>query len=254
MSSFRLLERFRATFEGVRYLHRSSKLGDLIALELYEDLYVIRRSAIYNRRVDAREVGINSANDRRGVTARRGDGTFGELVPGSAPLVDPGHVVARGQVATVEIGVEVKIMSKAMIKQVGRVQSDIRDQLQHFRRKRDNPICLAIVGVNRAGQYVSYEGIREWPTTGKGGKYPHPVQEAVTVEATLRAEIYPLVDDLVILRYEATNYPPYEFKWVDPEATANDYGAILARVARDYDGRFGGRSEAGDRRGPRGGG
>ena len=38
MSSFRLLDRFRATFEGVRYLHRSSKLGDLIALELYEDL------------------------------------------------------------------------------------------------------------------------------------------------------------------------------------------------------------------------
>ncbi len=240
MSSFRLLDKFRATFEGVRYLHRSSKLGDLIALELYEDLYAIRRSAQYNARVDAREVGINSANDRRGVKARRGDGTFGELVPGSEPLMDVGHAVPRGHVATVEIGVEVKIMSKAMIKQIGRVQSDIRDQLQHFRRRNDDPICIAIVGVNRADQYVSYEGVREWPTTGKGG-YPHPAQEADAVEATLRDELYPLVDGLLVLRYRATNYPPHSFEWVDSEATANDYGAILLRVARDYDTRFGGR-------------
>ena len=239
-SSFRLLDKFRSTFEGARYRHRSSKLGDLIALELYEDLYAIHRSALYNQRVDARDVAINSANLRRGVRARRGDGTFGELVPGSEPIVDDGYFVARGHVATIEIGVEVKIMSKAMIKQVGRVQSDIRDQLQHFRRKRDNPICVAIVGVNRAEQYVSYEGVREWATTGSG-KYRHPAQEADAVESILREELDPLVDDLVVLRYRATNYPPHEFEWVDAAATAHDYGAMLARMARDYDERFGGR-------------
>lgn len=243
MTSFRLLDKFQSIFEGMCYRHRSSKLGDLVAIELYEDLYAIHRTTYYNHRVDSREAGINSGNLRRGVKARRGDGTFGELVAGAESVVDPGYAVARGHVATIEIGVEVKIMSKAMIKQVGRVQSDIRDQLQHFRRKRDNPICVAIVGVNRAEQYVSYEGVREWPTTGSG-KYRHPSQEAGTVEAILREELDPLLDDLVILRYRATNVPPYRFEWVDRDGTFNDYGAMLTRVARDYDGRFGGRGRA----------
>jgi hypothetical protein len=50
-----------------------------------------------------------------------------------------------------------------------------------------------------------------------------------------------LLDDLVVLRYRATNYPPHLFEWVDATATANDYGAMLTRLARDYDGRFGAR-------------
>jgi hypothetical protein len=240
VSSFRLLDKFRATFEGVRYLHRSSKLGDLVALELYEDLYAIRRSAPYNARVEAHQVAINAGNLRRGVKARRGDGTFGELVPDSKIVVDPGYAVVRGHVATIEIGVEVKIMSKAMQKQQGRVASDIRDQVQHFRRKRDNPLCVAIVGINRAEKYVSYEKDKQWPTDGSAD-YRHPIQEADGVEAYLRAELESLLDDLVILRYRATNYPPHLFEWVDSTATSNDYGAMLTRLARDYDGRFGAR-------------
>jgi hypothetical protein len=240
LSGFRLLERFRATFQGVRYLHRSSKLGDLIALELYDDLYAIGRSALYNRRVDERHVGINAANLRRGVKARRGDGTFGELVPGSEPVLDEGSVVARGQVATVEIGVEVKIMCKAMVRQVGRVASDIQDQVRHFRRKQDQPICVAIVGINHAERYVSFEGEKEWATTGKG-KYLHPYQEAQSVETTLRLELDPLLDHLLIVRFKATNYPPFDFDWLDQAGTVHDCGAVIARIARDYDARFGGR-------------
>ena len=41
---------------------------------------------------------------------RRGDGSFGEAVPNSNPEWDDGFAVGRGQIATVEIGIEVKIM------------------------------------------------------------------------------------------------------------------------------------------------
>jgi hypothetical protein len=54
-------------------------------------------------------------NKRKGIEARRGDGTFGELILGERAVVDPGYKVARGPVANVEIGVEVKILAKAMI-------------------------------------------------------------------------------------------------------------------------------------------
>ncbi|MGH8568671.1 MAG: hypothetical protein ACREXU_11815 [Gammaproteobacteria bacterium] len=35
--SYRLLDTFRATFEGKRYLHRDPSLGDFVAMQLYED-------------------------------------------------------------------------------------------------------------------------------------------------------------------------------------------------------------------------
>ena len=65
----------------------------------------------------------------RGVAARRGDGTFGEIIPGEAPILDQGYLVARGPIATVEIGVEVKILAKATIKQIDRVINDLRNQV-----------------------------------------------------------------------------------------------------------------------------
>ena len=49
-------------------------------------------------------------------------------------IEDPGFAVARGPVATVEIGVEVKILAKAMIKQIDRVIGDLVKQVTHFRR------------------------------------------------------------------------------------------------------------------------
>ena len=64
---------------------------------------------------------MNVSNLRRGVEARRDDGTFGQLIPGERSIIDPGYSVARGPIATVEIGVEVKILAKAMIKQMDRV-------------------------------------------------------------------------------------------------------------------------------------
>lgn len=52
-----------------------------------------------------------------GVTARRGDGSFGPILPGYTPKAVASHAVPIGPTAGVDLGVEVKILAKAMIKQ-----------------------------------------------------------------------------------------------------------------------------------------
>ena len=136
-----------------------------------------------------------------------------------------------------EIGVEVKILAKAMIKQIDRVIGDLRKQVDHFKRSGGNPICVAIVGVNHASRTVGYEGDRATPTTGKDG-YLHPIQEATEAERRLRADAAPSFDEFVVLQYRATNESPFPFEWVDYNATRQDYGAALARISREYQKRF----------------
>lgn len=184
---------------------------------------------------------LNARNLRRGVVARRGDGSFGEIIPNTPALHDEGFSVPRGQIATIEIGVEVKIFAKAMIKQIGRVKSDMTDQLAHFRRGGGAavPVCVGIVGVNHAEQYTSYERAAVWTTTG-ASSYRHPIQEAAEVIARLTRDVRPLYDEIQFLRYRATNVDPYPFEWVDYDATVTDYGALLVRVRREYEHRFNG--------------
>ena len=236
--SYRLLDKFRDTFEGQPYLHRRSNLGDLIALELFEDLIELGGSAsgALTERVAERSRVVNRANRRRGVVARRGDGTFGERVPSAEAVMEDGYAVARGQLATVEIGIEVKILGKAMLKQIGRVASDLGEQVEQFRRGGGNPICVGIVGINSASQYVSFEGDRSYPTDGT--KYKHPSQEAEAIERRLMGNARPHFDEFVILRFRATNLEPFPFEWVDPSATEDDYAASLVRISRAYDERF----------------
>jgi hypothetical protein len=50
-SDFALLQTFRQLFEGGRYKHRDSSLGDLVASQLYEDLVAIRKSVKIVERV-----------------------------------------------------------------------------------------------------------------------------------------------------------------------------------------------------------
>lgn len=234
---YRLLDQFVSTFEGTRYRHRDSSHGDKIAVELYEDLVTIGKSVTLVKRITTQECVVNTQNVRRGVKARRGDGTFGELIPHAPATVISPFGVARGQVATVEIGVEVKIMFKAMIKQIDRVIGDLRKQVEQFHRGGGNPICIGIVGINSAGHCTGYEGKRAYKTNGRNHK--HPIQEASEAEARLVAEAKPSFDELLILRFRATNERPYRFEWVDPQATNLDYGAILTRISREYDHRFG---------------
>ncbi len=235
---FRLLESFRSAFEGKPYVHRNPTIGDNIAQWIYEDLYHLGKSKTFKRRVEDSEVVLNVRNLRVGVSARRGDGTLGELVPGSKSIVDKGFAVQRGNIATVEIGVEVKILAKSMIKQIDRVKRDLTGQVTEFKKAGGQPICIGIVGINRAEKYHSFEGKNEYDTTGRASK-PHPAAEAESAEQHLDRDVRPQFDEFLILRFTATNLPPYPFSWVDPENTALIYGALLTRVSRKYDERFG---------------
>jgi hypothetical protein len=235
-ADFALLRTFHLLFEGKRYLHRNSSLGDLVACQLYEDLAALGRSDRFLQRVRNRERVVNTANVPVGKKMRRGDGTFGEIVPTAVAMNADGYVVARGQVATLEIGTETKILAKAMIKQIDRVIGDLQRQAQEFKRIGGNPICVAVVGINQAPSCTSYEGDRLWPTDGR--KHKHPAQEAQETERRIIERVKPLFDELQILRFRATNVEPYPFEWVDLEATAGEYSSLLVRVSREYDRRF----------------
>ncbi len=233
---YRLLDRFRSTFEGQQYKHRSSTLGDAIASELFEDLLEREPSSVLTSRIRSSTRVLNRQNRRRGIVARRGDGTFGERVPNAEAVLEEGFEVARGQIATVEIGVEVKILSKAMMKQIGRVCSDLRGQAEQFRRGGGNPICVGIVGINHAAKVTSYERDRSFTTDGR--EYPHPAQEADAAKRRLIEDAKAAFDEFLILPFRATNETPFPFEWVDEQGSDLDYGASLVRVSREYDQRF----------------
>lgn len=234
--TYLLLSRFQSLFDGVPYRHRDSSLGDSVAQYLPEDLYGLQRSAKFQGGIEAGDRVINVRNTVRGINARRGDGTFGELIPNTTSVGIPGFVVRRGQIATVEIGTEVKILAKAMIKQIDRVIGDLVKQVAQFQRAGGNPICVGIVGVNYAPVYTSYEGKAVWRTDG--GKYKHPIQEAAEAERRLIEQAAVAFDEFLILRFRAENEPPFPFAWLDETRTTLDYGAALTRILRRYEARF----------------
>jgi hypothetical protein len=237
VAEFRLLKEFRAVFEGKKYRHRVSNLGDFVALHLYEDLVSVDKSAKYLLSVENMSRVVNLENRPKGIKARRGDGTFGELVPGAVPVVMAGYKVARGPVATVEIGVEVKILAKAMIKQIDRVLGDFSKQVTNFKRRAgsNNPICVGIVGVNFASVVTGYEGRRRFRTDGI--KHKHPFQEAPEALRRL-ATMEESYDEFLVLRYRAPNEKPFVFEWVNEEETRLLYGAALLRISNEYQKRF----------------
>lgn len=234
--SYRLLDEFKNLFDGRAYLHRNSSLGDFVAMHLYEDIVALGKSNKLSQRVSAKDLVLNTANNRQGIKARRGDGTFGEIVPGVTPFTDSGYAVSRGIVATIEIGVEMKILSKAMIKQIDRVIGDLQKQVAQFKRGSGTPICVAVVGINHAQYTVGYEGTRSFRTDGKGNR--HPYQEAHEAERRLLADAAPHYDEFIILHYDAVNEPPFPFGWVNYTATVQNYGSALLRISREYDRRF----------------
>jgi hypothetical protein len=231
---YKLLERFRELFDGKIFRHRSSNQGDLVAFEFFENLYKLPNpSAKYVTRVNQGISVLNVQNRRHGIKARRGDGSFGEIIPHVQAIADPGYVVKRGPIATIEIGIEVNIIAKAMMKQIDRVINGLKSQVTHLTSKHGRPITIGIVGINHAPQYVSYEGDKAWATTGLAG-HRHPVQEAEEAEARLASLASPSFDEFLILRYSATNSHPFPFTWVNPRQTKLDYGAVLARVSNSF--------------------
>jgi hypothetical protein len=231
-----VMNRFQSLFDGVIYKHRDSSLGDSVASCLPEDIYGLQLSQKFTARIQAQNRIINARNTVRGINARRGDGTFGERIPNTQPVLVPGFAVGRGQITTVEIGTEVKILAKAMIKQIDRVIGDLIKQVSQFRRAGGNPICVGIVGINYADEYTSYEREKVWRTDGR--EYKHPVQEAAEAERRLVAQVRAAFDEFLIFRFRARNEPPFPFAWLDQNATQLDYGAALTRILREYDRRF----------------
>ena len=207
-------------------------------MHLFEDLITIKRSVkLIDATVGRRDRVLNVQNKRRGVKARRGDGTFGEIIHGETAIPDPGYLVCRGPIATVEIGVEVKVLAKAMIKQIDRVINDLRNQVIQFKLGGGNPICIAVVGINHADSVVGYEGDRPFPTTGRDG-FLHPFQEAPEAERRLLAAAANAFDEFLVLRFKATNAPPYPFEWHNYSETRLDYSAALSRISSRYQQRF----------------
>lgn len=226
---YKLLRAFESLFSGVVYRHRNSTQGDFVASFLVDDLYLLGRSPKLNSLVDAEDLVLNVANTTVGRKHRRGDGTFGTIVPGEIPVKAPMYIVSTGDVANIHIGAEVKTLAKAMIKQLDRVGSDMENQAAQFRKHGNDPICVGVVAINYAPSYTSFEGQVSWPTDGK--RYKHPVQEAVTAESRLLARIEGKFDEIVCLRFSASNTPPYQFSWCDAVETRRQYGAALVRLS-----------------------
>lgn len=227
-----LLRRFRNAFEGQRYIHRIATTGDKVAQFLYEDLLALGRSAKLTTRAQSGQVVVNVLNRVTGRVGRRGDGTLGERVPTAIPTAIPDYAVQRGPVANVEIGTEVKICATKMIAQIDRVMGDLEKQAVVFRKLNPRAICVGVVGVNHADSYTGYEAKRVYPA-----RVP-PGREAAEIVRRLDQNVRPHYDELLILRFRATNSPPYPFSWVNELETQGLYSSVLVRISSEYETRF----------------
>jgi hypothetical protein len=234
---YSLLIQFRKLFEGRPYLHRNSSQGDKVVRYLFEDLRKLNKSKQLTQRIDEKSRVVNTSNKTVGIASRRGDGAFGELVPVAVAITEPGFLVARGPLCAIEIGAEAKVLAKAMIKQIDRVVSDLRRQVEEF-QKNANPICIAVVGVNHASGYTSFEGDRSFPTDGTA-RFKHPSQEAAEAIKRLELRAKPAFDEFLILKFSASNVTPFDFQWIDEHETLLQYSALLTRISKLYDQRFG---------------
>jgi hypothetical protein len=230
---FKLLTKFEQNFRDGLYLHRNSQLGNRIADYLFDDLFELDPASQFRRDVESGRAALNPKGVSPGLKARRGDGSFGPVVPGHSVQPYPGHIVPVAPTAEIDIGVEVKILAKAMIKQIDRVTSDLCGQAAHFKRKSPDAIAVGFVGLNMAERYVSYEGDRDYPTGGRYG--PHPAQEAPEAERRLLAGAEPCYQEFLVLPFRATNMPPFAFEWVGANRIRDAYASILLRLLRSYE-------------------
>jgi len=108
---------------------------------------------------------------------------------------------------------------------------------------------VSTIAVNHAPHTVGYEGSRAWPTgwienvdaaTGKTKRqyHPHPIKEADEAIKRLNEDVRPYYDEMIVLRYQATNEPPFPFAWLDPATTQREYAAALTKISRAYEQQF----------------
>ena len=190
------------------------------------------QSAKLISRIRNNELAVNIGNQIKGKKGSRGDGTFGRVVPGQSLVSEAPFVVPRGLVANLEIGTEVKIGATKLIAQVDRVMNDLSKQANIFAAHNPSAIKVGIVGVNYASTYTGHEGDRQFIA-----KTP-PAREAAEFARRIENNAGPYYDELLILRFQATNNSPYEFNWVNQQETEQFYGSALVRISAEYDRRF----------------
>jgi len=227
-----LLRAFADVFRGQKYNHRISNTGDQIASYLYEDLLSLGDSKKFIQNVEARIGVVNTGNQVKGKRGRRGDGTFGRIVPGVPASSVAGYAVARGPVANLEIGAEVKVVATKMIAQIDRVTTDLNNQAQVFRGLNPHCISIGIAGVNHAPEYVGYEGDRAFIAKKA------PASEAHEIIRRLDRDVRSNYDEFLILAYGATNKDPFPFSWVNEKNMREEYASLLVRLADLYERRF----------------
>ncbi len=79
---------------------------------------------------------------------------------------------------------------------------------------------------------MGWEGDRPFPA-----KKP-PAREAEDFANRIERSAGSHYDELLILRFKATNIEPYEFEWVNQQEVQQLYGSALVRISAEYDRRF----------------
>jgi hypothetical protein len=231
-----LLREFEGTFRGHPYIHRRANTGDKLAALFYEDLFEHSLQAhpkgSYVRRIQKKESVINTPNRVTGRRSRRADGTLGARVPVDNAEQIEGRHVARAPIATLQVGIEFKIMATKMTAQMDRVATDLRNQANELKQLNANAIRVAIVGVNHASAYEGYEGTRVFRAKRA------PAAEAAAVIEFIVAGVESHFDELIVLRFAATNIAPFPFDWIDLNATRRLYSAANLRVGDLFQQRF----------------
>ena len=91
----------------------------------------------------------------------------------------------------------------------------------------------------RVRKFVRIVGVRVQLRTHDGCPcLCRPVDEAVEAIKRLTDEVRPQYDEMIVLRYKATNERPFLFEWVDLAATQRDYATVLTKISREYQQRF----------------
>jgi hypothetical protein len=232
---FKLLGAFKGLFHEQVYKHRISTLGNIVATHLYEDLLDHGGSEKLISRVSSGDCVVNISGSTRGVKARRGDGTFGALVPGTDAIKVPGLAVLQGMVALTHIGAEFKIVATAHLKQIDRVLQDLTGSAVSLREKSPSAITVGFAAVNYSERWTGMEGTRSFPVIRKPRQ---AIQQAEETSRRLLEIARPTFDEFVLLKFRATNEAPFPFEWLNPSGTASDYGAALVRLGALYERRF----------------
>lgn len=80
--------------------------------------------------------------------------------------------------------------------------------------------------------------MRTFATDGTS-RFRHPSQEASEAIKRLEALARPAFDEFLILKFTASNVEPFPFQWINEQETLLQYSALLTRVSKLYDQRFG---------------